>query len=88
MNLWKIFLIVFIAELPCMIRTVGLQLHSDNLWKIIAGTVAGNFIALFGGLMIAHLLMKTVDLAKFAYLDLLTGGIFILLGLWIMFFGD
>tara|TARA_Y100000034_G_scaffold136971_1_gene217762 strand:+ start:5107 stop:5373 length:267 start_codon:yes stop_codon:yes gene_type:complete len=88
MNLWKIFLIVFIAELPCVVRTIGLQMYSGDMTKVIIGTVAGNMIALVAGILIAKAAMMHFDLKNFAYMDWLTGGLFILLGLYIIFFGE
>ena len=52
-DFWAIFAVVFIAEIPCILRTVALQLHTQGIWGVVGGTIAGSFAALFTGILIA-----------------------------------
>lgn len=90
MDFWKIFLVVFLAELPCMIRTTGLQLSSNKIWDVIWGTTLGNVLALVFGLAAAAMLTWTFDGLKLEerHVNWFTGALFILLGLYVVFFGD
>lgn len=88
MDLFKIVLIVFIAELPCMVRTVALQLQNGSIWSVIWGTILGSALALAGGLIISKILECGFALAIHSQVNWIAGGILICLGLYMMFFGE
>lgn len=57
---WAIFAIVFLAEIPCILRTVSIQLYSNDTWKVIWGTLAGSVSALVVGLLLAKVFSVAV----------------------------
>lgn len=89
-SLITILIIVFLAELPCLIRTTSLTLYSQgDTLRVIGGTVAGNVLALVVGLGIGKALLYFFDLDSGGRIaDYVSGMIFMLIGLYIMFWGD
>jgi len=58
-NFWSSFLtilfVVFMAEIPCILRTVVLQVRSDGIWPVVLGTIGGSLLALSVGVAIGKL---------------------------------
>lgn len=56
LGFWAIFFVVFLAEIPCILRTVSIQLQSEGIWNVVAGTAAGSVAALIIGIALAKLM--------------------------------
>ena len=82
-----ILVFVFLAELPCILRTTALQMHTGNMYNVVVGTILGNAIALVAGVALAYLLVRLFHLQHFEFMNYLSGSVFILLGLYIMLSG-
>ena len=82
----KIMVIVLVAELPCMIRTVALKLQSGDIWSVIWGTIVGSALALVCGLGIAR--VAGPHAADSPYINYIAGGLIVAIGLYMMFAGD
>lgn len=82
-NFLSIFLIVLLAEIPCILRTVAIQLRSEGVWEVVWGTVAGSAMALLVGIGIGYWagssLPSIADKAQ-----VLSGFCMIFLGLWLL----
>lgn len=84
MHWWKILLVVFLAELPCLLRTVALQTYSKQMLNVIVGTLLGNLAALVIGIALGELINRHLG-EKEIYLNYIAGSMLIFLGLHIMF---
>lgn len=86
LDFWKILAVVFIAELPCLLRTVCIQLQNKGIWSVIWGTMAGNLLALVIGIAIAKGL-TTAPEAWFGYLEKAASIALISLGFYLLMSG-
>ena len=80
-NFWIIFGIVFLAEIPCILRTMSIQLYSNDIWKVVTGTLAGSISALLVGLMLAKIFSLTVPAKYIEYIHPFAAIILILAGI-------
>lgn len=88
-SIFEILIIVFLAELPCLIRTTSLTMYSQGeILKVTLGTILGNAAALIVGLLIGKSLLYFCDLENTSFTQYIAGVIFILIGMYIMLFGD
>lgn len=79
-SFWAIFSVVFLAEIPCILRTVAIQLKSEGIWNVIAGTAAGSAAALLVGILLAKLMQGGVPPAYSDYVGYVSGIGLIVLG--------
>lgn len=90
MEFWTIFWIVFIAELPCIIQTLGIRLQGANYSSIITatmlGTTSGTITSLIVGLSVAY--FGLTWLKDTPYTHWLSGVIFIGLGVFMIWQGQ
>lgn len=81
---WSVFTVVFIAEIPCILRTVAIQLKTDSVWDVVWGTMAGSLVALIVGILFAKVCLTNLPLIA-DRMQLVSGGCLILLGLLLLF---
>lgn len=81
---WAIAAVVFIAELPCLLRTFALQTQSESTWKVIGATVLGNVLALAAGLLLAKVVSSALTESLHDHLKVISGILFIFLGAYLL----
>lgn len=84
---WAFFLIVFVAEIPCIVRTVALQMQTDRVLSVVFGTLAGSVAALVVGIAIAKLMKYGVPASHADVLQYVSGAVLIIIGLLMIFKG-
>ena len=82
---WTVLLVVFLAEIPCILRTVALQLKTDGLWQVISGTLLGNAVALGIGLSIAFLIAREIPTEYENWIQIASGLLIVGIGLLMIF---
>lgn len=55
LGFWLVMWLVFVAEIPCIVRTVALQAGNKSIWSVACGTLAGSVLALFVGIVFAKM---------------------------------
>lgn len=80
-------LIVFLAEIPCLLRTMAIQMHNKGIWDVIWGTLAGNALALVMGIGLAKVIQNCWPDEWLTYMEYGASIMFILLGAWLLFNG-
>jgi putative Ca2+/H+ antiporter (TMEM165/GDT1 family) len=60
-NFFTIFLLVFLAEIPCIVRTMALQVQNKGIWEVVLGTIAGSGLALVVGIFLAKFATKFIE---------------------------
>ena len=59
-SFWTVFSVVFLAEIPCIIRTMALQIRTGGVFEVVTGTLAGSAVALIVGICLAKLLSSGI----------------------------
>lgn len=80
-SFWSIFSIVFLAEIPCILRTVAIQLKSEGIWNVIGGTIAGSAVALLVGIVVAKWMQNGIPPQYADVVGYLSGASLIILGI-------
>lgn len=84
---WSVLLVVFVAEIPCLLRTMALQMHNKGIWNVIWGTTAGNAMALVFGVVLAQSVRRYMPEAWLTYLEHGASVMLIILGVYLLFSG-
>jgi len=82
---WAVFAIVFLAEIPCILRTVAIQLKSDGIWSVVGGTIAGSAAALLVGILVAKLMQGSIPSQWSDIVGYMSGVALIALGIMFLF---
>jgi putative Ca2+/H+ antiporter (TMEM165/GDT1 family) len=82
---WFVLLFVFLAEIPCILRTMAIQLGNDSIWSVVWGTMTGNILALIVGVLVAKLVTKFLPPQALHTLESLSAVALIVLGLYLLF---
>jgi putative Ca2+/H+ antiporter (TMEM165/GDT1 family) len=83
---WQVLIVVFFAELPCLLRTMCIQLHNKGIWGVVWGTIVGSILALVIGILLAKVAQQYSS-ALLEYLEKCSAGMLVLLGLYLLFSG-
>lgn len=81
---WSILMIVFIAELPCLLRTMCIQMHNKSMWEVITGTMTGNILALVIGVLLAKFVQSSMPLGWIEYIEKGASILLIALGFYLL----
>lgn len=76
---------VALAEIPCLIRTVGMQVRNQSIWPVVWGTLGGSILALVIGLGLAKLLAMNLPETSLCAVERGSGLVLILIGLYMLF---
>lgn len=79
--------VVFLAEIPCILRTVALQLKTDGIWQVIFGTLVGSGLALAVGIGIALLISREIPVEYANWVQYCSGAAIIFIGLMVLLKG-
>lgn len=81
---WTTFIIVFLAEMPCILRTAVIQIRSGSMWSVFWGTMGGSLLAVIVGIMIGKFSSRSIPSEYTCWTQYLAGMLFIVLGLLMM----
>lgn len=84
---WLVLFFVFVAEIPCIMRTAALQLKNDSVWPVVWGTMAGNVLALVVGIALAKALAGLLSESQMDWMHSGSAVALILLGVYMLFMG-
>ncbi len=84
---WAVLIVVFIAEIPCLLRTMAIQLHNKSIWSVVWGTTAGNLLALVCGVLLAKVVQKYFSEHWLQYVEHGASVMLIILGFYLLFSG-
>jgi putative Mn2+ efflux pump MntP len=82
---WALAAIVFVAELPCLLRTFALQVQNRSIWSVVLATTLGNALALVVGLLLAKAFMAASPEASHDYAKAIAGAVLMGLGAYMIF---
>jgi putative Ca2+/H+ antiporter (TMEM165/GDT1 family) len=81
---WLVLWMVFVAEIPCIIRTMAMQVKNESVWAVVWGTMAGNVLALVVGVTLAKLAMGVLGPKAMEYFENVTALALIVLGFYLL----
>ncbi len=84
LSFWFILWIVFIAEIPCLLRTMAIQVRNESIWQVVWGTTAGNLLALVVGITLAKIASSYLGPRGMEYMENVSAIALIALGFYLL----
>lgn len=83
-GIWVVLLFVLVSELPCILRTVAIQVRNDDVWPVVIGTIGGNILALVLGLLLARLITSLLTPGQMELVHTASGLSLIAMGIYLL----
>ncbi len=83
-SFWLVLWIVFIAEIPCLLRTMAMQVKNESIWPVIWGTTTGNVLALAVGIFFAKVAAAWLGPKAMEYFEHISAIALIVLGFYLL----
>jgi len=84
-SFWTIFAVVFLAEIPCILRTMAIQVKTEGIWTVVFGTIAGSLVALLVGIFLAKVLTISIPEQYINWIQTFSGLALMAIGAMIVF---
>jgi len=84
---WLVLAFVFVAEIPCILRTIAIQVRNESIWSVVLGTMAGNVLALVVGVILAKFLAGILTESQMHWIHNGSAIALIVLGAYMLFGG-